>query len=102
MDSTIVLVLEGHVLPGKRAELEAFLRSARPYYESIGDVTMRFMWDTQDDHCFREIFEYRTREAYELDDHRVKHDSVMQQYLAQWRALLDGDLQVRVWHEIAI
>lgn len=98
----IWLVLEARVLAGGRADLEAFLREARPYYESIGDTTMHVMWDAQDDHRFREIFEYHTREAYEADDHRVKNDPEMQTYLKRWRALLDGEISVTVWNSLPL
>lgn len=97
--AAIILVLEARVLPGKREALENFLRDARPFYESINDVTMRFMWDAHDDHRFREIFEYQSLEAYEQDDLRVQHDSTMKAYLATWRTMLDGDVEVSVWHE---
>ena len=74
----IVLVLEGRVLPGKREAMEAFLRDARPYYESLGDVSMRFLWHTDDHHRFREEFTYHTDEAYRQDDERVENDPEMQ------------------------
>lgn len=95
----IVLVLEGRVRPGHRVELESFLHEARPYYESIGDVSMRFMWDQADHHRFREIFEYRTREAYEADDFRVNHDAEMQTWLSRWRKLIESEINVSIWHE---
>ena len=98
--AAIILVLEGRVLPGKQRDLESFLREARPYYESIGDVSMRFLWDARDDGRFREVFQYRTREAFEADDHRVNHDPVMKQYLARWRTLLDGEISVSVWNDV--
>jgi putative salt-induced outer membrane protein YdiY len=94
-----VLVLEGRVLPGHRQAMEAFLRDARPYYESIGDVAMRFLWHTDDDHRFREEFTYHTDEASRQDDERVRSDPEMQVYLHRWRALLDGDITMSVWHE---
>lgn len=97
--AAIILVLEARVLPGKRDDLENFLRDARPFYESIGDVTMRFMWDAHDQQRFREIFEYRTQEVFDLDDHRVHHDPTMTAYLSKWRTLLEGEVQVSVWNE---
>lgn len=80
--------------------MEAFLRDARPYYESIGDVTMRFEWNARDDHQFREIFEYASAEAFEIDDHRVNHDPEMLQYLARWRTFLEGEISVSAWNEV--
>lgn len=98
----IVLTLEGRVLADQREALEDFLREARPYYESIGDVTMRFMWDARDPLRFREIFEYHTEAAYLLDDHRVNHDPVMQGWLRRWRTMLEGEITVTVWRELGL
>lgn len=96
---TIVLVLEGRVKSNQRVALESFIREARPYYESIGDVAMRFMWHADDEYRFRETFEYRTEEAYRLDDDRVHNDPDMQAWLSRWRELLEGEVSVSVWRE---
>ena len=96
--SNVILVLEGTVKTGERDAFEAFLCEARPYYESIGDVTMRVMW--QDDRRFREIFEYHTEAAYRCDDDRVNNDPVMAGYLARWRAFLESGPDVSVWREM--
>lgn len=98
--SRIILVLEGTVKVGERDAFEAFLREARPYYESIGDVTMRVMW--RDDRRFREIFEYHTEAAARADDERVNNDTEMAAYLARWRHFLDADPDVSVWHEMEL
>lgn len=76
------------------------MREARPYYESMGNVTMRFMWHADDPDRFREVFEYRTRQAYLLDDQRVKDDPEMRAYLDRWRSFLDGEISISVWHEV--
>lgn len=98
--SVIVLVLEGRVRDGMRPPLEAFLREARPYYESIGDVQMRVLWDEQDPLRFREEFTYLTEQAYLADDDRVRTDPEMQRWLTRWRTFLDGDVTVSVWRPV--
>ena len=94
----IILVLEGTVSIGERDAFEAFLYEARPYYESIGDVTMRVMW--RDERRFREIFEYNTEAAYHADDERVTNDPVMAGYLSRWRSFLESGPDVSVWREM--
>lgn len=96
--AAVILVLEGTVKSGERDAFEAFLREARPYYESIGDVTMRVMWE--DDRHFREIFEYHTDAAYRTDDDRVNNDPVMAGYLSRWRSFLESGPSVSVWREM--
>lgn len=98
--AVIILVLEGTVKAGARDAFEAFLREARPYYESIGDVTMRVLW--ADDRRFREIFEYHTEAAYRLDDDRVNHDPVMAGYLSRWLTFLESGPDVTVWREMDV
>ncbi|MCO5228864.1 MAG: hypothetical protein M9934_11355 [Thermomicrobiales bacterium] len=98
MKATVILMLEGTVKADQRDAFEAFLREARPHYESIGDVTMRVMW--RDECHFREIFEYNTEAAYHADDERVTSDPVMAGYLTRWRSFLESGPDVSVWREM--
>ena len=86
---------------GKRDELLAFLRSAKPYYESPGGIRMRLLQDHADPDRFIEIFEYATLADFEADEHRVNNDEKMKALLATWRSLLDGPPVVEVFTDIS-
>lgn len=102
MNPTVVLVLEGRVPPGGQAALETFLAEARGYYESHDGNRIALHWDRDDSCRFRETMSYASEAAYAADDERTRSDPRMQDYLAQWRALLDGPPAVSVWRAAAL
>jgi quinol monooxygenase YgiN len=86
----IQLHLRIRVANAKRDEFLAFLREAIPYYESPGGIRVRLLEDRSDSQRFIELVEYADDATYEADQVRVERDSLMKEYLARWRALLDG------------
>lgn len=100
LPTPVVLHLYIRVLPGREAKLIEFLRGARPFYEEPGGIRVRLLQDADDPLRFIEIVEYADRAAFERDDRRVNSDPTMQRYLAEWRQLLDGPVEVRKYLDL--
>ena len=101
MRPAIVLVLEGRVPDGGQLPLERFFAEATRYYESHDGTQASLHWDVHDKCRFREVFAYKSEEAFEADDERTKSDPVMRSFLARWHTLLVGPPEVSVWRNVA-
>jgi RimJ/RimL family protein N-acetyltransferase/quinol monooxygenase YgiN len=97
MSGRIDLHLRIRVLPQNRAAFDAFLREAIPFYESPGGIRIRLIEDKADATRLIEVVEYASAEVFEADQRRVENDATMREYLARWRALLDGPPVVEVY-----
>lgn len=94
---TIELHLRIRVSHVRRAEFDAFLREAIPFYESPGGIRVRVLEDRDDPTRLIEVVEYASRADFERDQLRVEQDPRMKGYLERWRALLDGAPVVEVY-----
>jgi len=90
-----IVALSWRVAPERRAEMLAVLREAFPFYESPGGIKMALFEDADRPGTFLEIASYADRAAYDTDQRRVEEDPAMRAMLAKWRALVDGDVDVR-------
>lgn len=95
--SQIHLHLACKVLSGRVADFLAFIREAKPFYESPGGIQVFLLEDLEDDHRFIEVVIYQHQSAYEQDKKRVEEDIEMKEYLARWRALLAEPPHVSVY-----
>lgn len=86
----IELHLRGRAASGLRADLDAFLAEAIPFYESPGGIRVRVLWDVADPNRFIEVIEYVDQAAHDRDQLRVENDPRMRDLLERWRSLLDG------------
>ncbi len=86
----IELHLRGRAADGRKADLEAFLTEAIPFYESPGGIRVRVLWDVADPNRFIEVVEYVDQVAHDSDQLRVENDVRMRDLLDRWRSLLDG------------
>lgn len=102
MNPAVILVLEGRVPDGRQAALQAFLADARGFYESHDGNRLSLHWNRDDPCRFRETMSYVSEAAYEADDERTRSDPTMQDYLARWRALLEGPPEVSVWRPVDV
>ncbi len=93
----IELHLCGRVAPGRREDLQAFLREAIPFYERPGGIRVRLLWDAAEPDRFIEIVEYADQHTHDRDQRRVDADPEMREYLRRWRALLTGPPEVRTY-----
>lgn len=93
----IELHLRIRVKNENRDNFLAFLRQAIPFYESPGGIRVRLIRDRADPQRYTEIVEYDSREAFEIDEHRVAHDPQMRAFLDRWRALLAAPPEVETY-----
>jgi quinol monooxygenase YgiN len=93
----IELHLRGRAVPGRRADLVAFLREAVPFYERPGGIRVRLLWDASDPDRFVEVVEYADQDVHDRDQVRVDSDAEMQDYLRRWRALLAEPPEVETY-----
>jgi hypothetical protein len=96
------VILHLHIVPaaGRRDDLLAFLRRARPYYESPGGIRMRLLESQDGPDALIEVVEYDTVSDYEEDDERVKNDVQTKELLEEWRSLLAGPPRVEVYRTV--
>ena len=90
-----IVALSWRVTPERRAEMLAVLREAFPFYERPGGIEMALFEDADRPGTFLEIAAYADRAAYDADQKRVEDDPAMRAMLAKWRALVDGEVDVR-------
>jgi hypothetical protein len=98
----VVLQLRLRTPPGGRAALIAFLSEAIPYYESIGNTTVRLLESRDVPDAFIEQITYTDHATYERDQRRTEEDPVMKALLARWRSLLAGPPTVEWWDDATI
>jgi quinol monooxygenase YgiN len=98
----IELHLRGRAVPGRRADLVAFLCEAVPFYERPGGIRVRLLWDVSDPDRFVEVVEYADQDVHDRDQVRVDSDAEMQDYLRRWRALLAEPPEVETYRVASV
>jgi len=80
-------------------QLASLMKSAAPFYEAFGARRMRVLQNVDDPARFVHEIEYETPEAIEINRQRIAGDPRVQAWLATWRALLQGAIEVDVYQE---
>ena len=89
-------------LPGANSShLVSMLKAAAPFYEVFGAGRARLLQNVDDPARFIHEIEYETHEVIELNRQRVASDPRVQAYLATWRTLLPGAVEIDVYQEAA-
>lgn len=96
------LHLRIRVLPGRHADLLAFLREAIPFYEAPGGIRVLLLQRQDDLDEFIEVVEYANQDAYERDQARVDSDPAMKERIEQWHALLAGPVTVEIYRVLEV
>jgi len=84
---------------GDAAHLISMLRAAEPFFQAWGATRSRLLQNVDDPTRFVHEIEYETDETFELNRQRIASDPRVQAYLATWRALLQGAIEVDVYQE---
>jgi hypothetical protein len=88
-------------LPGADSDqLLALMRAAAPFYQLFGNAHFRLLRNADDATKFIQVIEYETHEAFELNRQSLASDMRFQGYLAAWRAMLPGALEIDVYQEV--
>jgi hypothetical protein len=81
------------------SHLASILKAAAPFYEAFGGRQMRLLQNVDDPARFVHEIEYETHEVIELNRQRVASDARVQAYIATWRSLLPGSVEIDVYRE---
>ena len=76
------------------------MRAAAPFYQMFGNANFRLLRNADDPTKFIQVIEYETPESFELNRQSMASDMRFQTYLAGWRAMLPGALEVDVYQEV--
>jgi len=96
-DAAVVLHLLIEVAPDRRADFLAFCRRAFPVYESVGGLRMALYEDAADPNKFDEAGYYASMDDYRRSEAALESDPAQAALIREWRALLKGPPQVRVF-----
>jgi quinol monooxygenase YgiN len=81
-------------------QLSSMMRTAAPFFQMFGNAHFRLLQNADDPTRFIQVIEYETPEAFELNRQSLASDMRMQTYLAAWRTMLPGALEIDVYQEI--
>jgi hypothetical protein len=81
-------------------QLSSMMRAAAPFFQMFGNAHFRLLQNADDPTRFIQVIEYETPEAFELNRQSLASDMRMQTYLAAWRTMLPGALEIDVYQEI--
>jgi len=88
-------------LPGADADqLLSLMRAAAPFFQLFGNAHFRLLRNADDPTKFIQVIEYETHEAFEFNRQTLASDMRFQGYLAAWRAMLPGALEIDVYQEV--
>ena len=71
-----------------------------PFFQMFGNANFRLLRNADDPTKFIQVIEYETPEAFEMNRQSLASDMRMQAFLAAWRAMLPGALEVDVYQEV--
>ena len=77
----------------------SILRAAEPFFQAWGSTRSRLLQNVDDPARFVHEIEYETPEEMEINRQRIAGDPRVQAWLATWRALLQGAIEVDVYQE---
>jgi len=88
-------------LPGADSEqLSTLMRAAAPFYQMFGSAQFKLLRNADDPAKFIQVIEYETPESFEINRQSIASDMRLQPYLAAWRAMLPGALEIDVYEEV--
>lgn len=82
------------------AQLLAMVNASKPFYEMLGGKGVRLLQNVDDPGKFIQVIEYETPEEMEINRARVAGDPRMQGYLAAWRTMLPGGVEIDVFKDV--
>ena len=82
------------------AQVLALIRSAAPFYQTIGGTNFRVLQNVDDPAMMLVEIEYEAHAALELNRHKIASDPVMRTFLQGWRAILQGNADMDVYEDV--
>jgi hypothetical protein len=85
---------------GEPASVLALIRSAAPFYRTMGAANFRVLQNVDDPAQLVIEIEYETAAALELNRHKVASDPMVRSFLQGWRAVLAGNADMDVYQDV--
>ena len=86
-------------LPGASEQMLAMMKSAAPLYQVFGDARVHLLQNVDDPSRFLQVIEYETPETLEANRQQIASDPRVQAYLAAWRAMFPGSIEIDVYKD---
>ncbi len=94
-----VLQIKARAL-GEPAQVLALIRSAAPFYRTIGGTGFRVLQNVDDPAQLVVEIEYEAHAALELNRQRLMSDAMVRTFLQGWRAILAGNADMDVYEDV--
>jgi hypothetical protein len=78
-------------------QLVAMVKAATPFYAMFGNAQVRLLQNVDDPTRLIQEIEYEAREDWELSRQHIASDPRMQVFLATWRTMFPGALEIDVY-----
>lgn len=85
---------------GEPAQVLTLIRSAAPFYRTIGGIGFRVLQNVDDPAQLVVEIEYEAYAALELNRHRLMSDPMVRTFLQSWRAILAGNADMDVYEDV--
>ncbi|HZD89750.1 MAG TPA: hypothetical protein VE224_06605 [Pseudolabrys sp.] len=85
---------------GDPAHVLALVRSAAPFYRTMGAASFRVLQNVDDPAQFVIEIEYEAAAALELNRHKVASDPMVRSFLQGWRTILAGNADMDVYEDV--
>jgi hypothetical protein len=85
---------------GEPAQVLALIRSAGPFYRSMGGVGFRILQNVDDPAALLVEIDYESNAALELNRHKLASDPMVRTFLQGWRAILQGSADMDVYEDV--
>jgi hypothetical protein len=85
---------------GEPAQVLALVRSAGPFYRTLGAVGFRVLQNVDDPAQLVIEIEYESDAALELNRHKVASDPMVRSFLQGWRTILADSAGMDVYKDV--
>ena len=85
---------------GEPAQVLALIRSAGPFYRSMGAAGYRVLQNVDDPAQMLVEIEYEANAALELNRQKIASDPMMRTFLQGWRTILAGSADMDVYEDV--
>lgn len=100
-ESTLKRVLQMKLRAlGDPAQVLALIRSAAPFYRSLGGTQFRLLQNVDDPAQLVIEIEYEANAALELNRQKVASDPMVRSFLQGWRVILAGTADMDVYEDV--
>jgi hypothetical protein len=86
-------------LAGASDQMLAMMKSAAPMYQMFGDAKVRLLQNVDDPTRFLQVIESEAPEALEANRQQIASDPRVQAYLAAWRTMFPGAIEIDVYKD---